>query len=179
GYKSTSAKVYDYYRDLSPSGLFLGASTGINISRDYKVDDYKTWWGAEIIGLGSFSGTEKGVVSLNNTGYLGLNFRYDNYTEQSNQFVFQLYGSPLLSVSPKIGHIVLNLGADAGGISHCSKIYSNQILPGVTFGGTVLAQIKYFERLGIFVGGKFDYEWYPKAGKYNFFTSRAMAGMVF
>ncbi len=179
GYKSTSQKVYEYYKDISTSGLFLGASTGINVDRDYKFDDFKTWWGGDIIGLGTFSDAEKGVVSMHNTAYLGLNYRYDNYTEDDNQFVFQVYGSPLLSVSAKVGNLVLNLGLDAGGIIHCSKMYEHQTLLGLTGGGTVLVQMKYFERLGIFVGGKFDYEFYPKDRDFSFFTSRAMAGLVF
>jgi len=182
-YRSFGEKVYEYYYNLDHPGLFLGASSGMEIRRDYKLGKRMSWYGCDLIGLGSFFSSNKGFVGSSMTGYFGLNFRYIEAAKDdaaaSNEFVFQVYTSPFLSTSVKIGHLFLNLGLDCGGIIHSSPAYEGGRLLGVTGGSTVLAQFKYYRTMGFFCGAKFDYEYYPDHNEFGFYTARLMAGVVF
>jgi len=179
-YESFSTKVRKYYSNLTYSGLFLAASSGIEITDQYEFKSLWYWWGCDILGMTTYGRKRKQILSNNWTAYGGLNFRYiDTGSGISNEFAFQFYGAPFSSLTIKLSHIFLTVGIDAGLMLRVSDTYDNNALVGLSVGATLLTQFKYLQRLGIFVGAKFDYEYYPGDNQYSFFNSRLMAGLVF
>lgn len=167
-YETFSQKMKKYYNNLTYSGLFLAASSGIEINDRYKFDSLWSWWGCDILGMTTYGRKRRQILSNHWTAYAGLNFRYIDTGTGSNEFVFQLYGAPFSSLTIKLSHIFLTVGFDAGMLIRVGDIYNNSNVLGMSGGATIITQFKYLQRMGIFVGAKFDYEYYPSDHQYSF-----------
>lgn len=183
-YRSPKQKRRDYFKELSPGGIFIATSSGLSYTDKFQVDKLFSWWGFDVLGILTVKSanqkyTDRGVFTYS-TPYAGINGRYQKNDDGSFQFVLNPYVSPYLTFGIKLGNIMINPGLDAGLIFRFSDIFPNKAIAGFTFGGTGIVQIKILKTKGVFVGFKFDYELFPGDNfSYSDFESRFLAGFSF
>ncbi len=178
-YQPFSQKAREYFHGLSYNGILLAASTGVNFKDNNKVNEVKSWWGFDILGIDRFFSHGDSYVGTSPTAYMGFNFRYEKGENGYYQFVFNPYLTPFLSFGIKLLNLNINIGADGGFILRSSKMYSNEKIMGVTVGAMGLVQFKLWKSTGVFAGCKFDREWYRSLPEYSSYQGRILAGLVF